>query len=66
MRAHRYSYTVLHGRKIPEGKIIDHLCRNRACVNPDHMEPVTNRENVIRGDSPRLTRERHAAQRQGN
>jgi hypothetical protein len=46
--AHRVSYSVFRG-PIPEGMVIDHLCRNRACVNPWHMEPVTNEENVNRG-----------------
>lgn len=48
-KAHRISYELLVG-KIPDGLVIDHLCRNRACVNPSHMEPVTNRENILRGE----------------
>lgn len=48
--AHRYVYERLVG-PIPEGLQIDHLCRNRACVNPAHMEPVTNWENTLRGEN---------------
>jgi len=47
-RAHRLVYTLLRGA-IPEGLVIDHLCRTPRCVNPDHMEPVTVRENTRRG-----------------
>lgn len=46
--AHRCSYELVVGA-IPEGATIDHLCRNRACVNPAHLEPVSQRENVLRG-----------------
>lgn len=46
--AHRWSYEFFIG-PIPDGLHIDHLCRNRSCVNPFHMEPVTNRVNVLRG-----------------
>lgn len=48
VKAHRWSYERSVG-PIPPGLQIDHLCRNRACVNPAHMEPVTTRENILRG-----------------
>ena len=46
--AHRVAYEMLRG-PIPPSLTIDHLCRNRACANPAHMEPVTAQENVRRG-----------------
>lgn len=48
--AHRVFYELYKG-PIPEGLIIDHLCRVRSCCNPDHLEPVTIAENVRRGES---------------
>lgn len=48
---YRVLWILLRG-PIPEGLVLDHLCRNPACCNPDHLEPVTHRENVLRGNSP--------------
>lgn len=49
--AHRFFYELLVG-PIPDGLVIDHLCRVRNCVNPQHLEPVTNAENLARGEGP--------------
>lgn len=51
MAAHRWSYQHFKG-KIPNGYQIDHLCKNKRCVNPDHLEAVTPRENNRRSNSP--------------
>lgn len=47
IRMHRKSYELYKG-EIPEGLVIDHLCRVRHCINPDHLEPVTIKENTLR------------------
>lgn len=51
--AHRVAYKLFKG-PIPEGLDLDHLCRVRSCVNPDHLEPVTRSENLKRGLGGRL------------
>lgn len=48
LKAHRVAYGVLTG-PIPTGLVLDHLCRNRRCVNPDHLQPVTASVNTLRG-----------------
>lgn len=49
--AHRVAYELAVG-EIPKGLVIDHLCRVRHCVNPDHLEVVSQRQNILRGTAP--------------
>lgn len=49
--AHRVAHTIYKG-PIPDGLHIDHLCRNRRCVNPDHLEAVPQKVNTARGMTP--------------
>ncbi len=49
-QAHRVAFAAIRCG-IPDGLVLDHLCRQHCCVNPDHLEPVTNRENIARGVS---------------
>ena len=55
--AHKFAYEEQYG-PVPDGLELDHLCRNRLCVRPTHLEAVTHRENVVRGVNPAAT---HAA-----
>jgi hypothetical protein len=50
MGSHRYSYEMFVG-PIPVGLDLDHLCRNRLCCNPAHLEAVSRRENLVRGNT---------------
>ena len=49
--AHRWIYERLQGVDVPDDLDMDHLCRIPSCVNPDHLQPVTHRENIYRGVS---------------
>lgn len=64
VRAHRWLYEQLVG-PVAGDLMLDHLCRNRACVNPDHLEPVPQRLNIIRGAGPSLARRRARIRKEG-
>lgn len=55
-RSYRAYYERMHG-PVPHGLQLDHLCRNRRCINPDHLEPVTAAENTRRGVACKLNRD---------
>lgn len=61
IRAHRFAYVSMVGA-VPDGLVLDHLCRDRRCVRPDHLEPVTLKENLRRGVGADVTRQRHQSQ----
>lgn len=54
VRSHRWAYEESYG-PIPDGLVIDHLCRNPTCVRPDHLEAVSQAENVQRGSRTKRT-----------
>lgn len=64
-RAHRFAYLIFNGQ-IPKNLIIDHLCRNRKCVNPDHLEAVTNKINLERGIPSYTTRNKRTHCKKGH
>lgn len=51
LMAHRLSF-LLAGNEMPVGLVIDHICRNRGCINPQHLRLVTHRENILAGIAP--------------
>ena len=65
VRAHRAAWLLLRG-EIPNGMQLDHLCRVRHCVNPDHLEIVTPRENVLRGFGPTAQQARQTHCKRGH
>lgn len=63
--AHRVAYELEVG-PIPDGLVLDHLCRNRSCVNPDHLEPVPHRANVLRGEGATASHARQESCKRGH
>jgi hypothetical protein len=48
--SHRVAYEIMVG-DVPQGLELDHLCKNRKCCNPEHLEAVTHKQNLLRGDT---------------
>jgi hypothetical protein len=63
--SHRFAYELVKS-KIPGRLQLDHLCRNHACVNPDHLEIVTNKINILRGNSPNAINSRKTMCKRGH
>lgn len=59
--AHRWAYEQFHGITVPKELDIDHLCRVPSCVRPDHLEAVTHRENMLRGENATAVHARQTA-----
>lgn len=62
---HRFAYEAVNG-PVPRGLVLDHLCRVRACIRPDHLEPVTSGENCRRGIGPAALNARKTHCRRGH
>lgn len=63
--AYRFAWEQIRG-PIPEGKVLDHLCRVPQCVNPEHLEPTSSGENVLRGIGPGALNKRKTHCKQGH
>lgn len=64
-KAHVVAYE-LHLGLVPDGLVLDHLCRNRGCVNPAHLDPVTEAVNILRGESPTILLHRAGVCKRGH
>lgn len=58
-KAHRLVYSMVVG-DIPDGLVLDHTCRNHGCVNPSHLDPVTQAENIRRGQTGKINNHHRA------